>query len=117
MIDPASLDLTSVVRRSNAVVAAELDGDTVLYHDQLGTVNVLDPIATAIWRELDGDRVAEDIATHLATMYDTDTEQVGADVVTAIRALGRLGLLDGVASDPATIASHELDIPDHLDDR
>jgi len=56
----------------------ELDGEVVVYDD--GVLHKLDPIATVVWKALDGVTTLDELADELAEVYGADREQVLADV-------------------------------------
>ncbi|HVE63503.1 MAG TPA: PqqD family protein [Mycobacteriales bacterium] len=79
-----------------AVVAVELDGETVLYDEDAGALHLLDPIATVVWQCLDGEATLEQISVELAAAFEAPPEAVTGDVIELVTRLGRLGLLEGV---------------------
>lgn len=104
MISPEKITGSFVPVVDPAVVAVELDGESVLYHETAKTVHVLNMTATLIWRCLDGRTTLDTLSGELASVFAAPAEQVGGDVVTAVREFGRQGLLFEVESDPETVA-------------
>lgn len=104
MISPETITGSFVPVVDPAVVAVELDGESVLYHETAKTVHVLNGTATVIWRCLDGRTTLDDLSAELAAVFVAPVEQVGSDVVTAAREFGRQGLLSEVEPDPEAVA-------------
>jgi hypothetical protein len=93
------------------VIGVELDGQAVLYHEELRSVHVLDEIATIIWNRLDGQTTLESLAAELAEAYGADPEVILYDILTAVREFGRMGLLDGITPDTEVVVAHRLTQP------
>jgi hypothetical protein len=112
MTDSDDIDGGSRLARDPAVAHVELDGEAVLYHEQLRTVCVLNPTATAIWVRLDGTHDLDTVAADLAAASATAIELVRRDVIATARDLGDLGVLEGVAPDRTLVAELTLAEPD-----
>lgn len=108
MIEADHIDASSAPVTSSAVVGVELDGERVLYHEELHTVHLLNPTATIIWNCLDGSTVLMGLSVELADAFSADIDVVRSDVVEAVRDLGRQGLLEGVAADPELVSANQL---------
>ena len=95
--DHAEIETTFVPvgRRSAQVI--ELDGQGLLFDNDLRTWMVLNPTALVIWRCLDGTGTVTEIADDMSTAFGTEQEVVRMHVLQVVRAFGRQGLLEGVA--------------------
>lgn len=91
------IGLDTSVRHSSAVVSVELDGETVLYHEEFGTLHALNRTASVVWEQLDGSATVGEVARLLAAAADADAGTVESDVLDVVQQMGRLGLLHGVA--------------------
>jgi hypothetical protein len=109
MMDADAISEDFVPDADPDVAWIEVDGEAVLYHEGPRTVHVLNPTATMIWRCLDGSGDLRTIASDLAEIFEADPEAVSADVVRAVREMGRQGLLVGVRPDPGTVAAVRID--------
>jgi hypothetical protein len=98
-----SIDLGSVPVRAQHIASVEVDGEEVLYHETVGTVHVLSPSATLIWRCLDGVSTLDAVSRDLAEVFGVEQAVIGEDVVTTVRELGRQGLLEGVEPDEESL--------------
>jgi hypothetical protein len=105
---PDEIGPTFVAGAKVAVVGVELDGEAVLYHEVANTIHVLSPTATIVWNLLDGESDVASIVADLAEVFQVPSEQMLEDVLTAVRAFGRQGLLEGVEADADVIAASEL---------
>lgn len=111
-IPAGQLGARSTVSASPHVAAVELDGEAVLYHEQLRIVCVLDPTATLIWNSLDGEDDLATIAEQLAAQFGAPVGEVTDDVVTGARDLGARGLLADVAADPDVLTELAVEGPE-----
>ena len=119
MIQADAISETFVPDVDPDVAWIEVDGEVVLYHEGSKTLHVLNPTATMIWRCLDGSGDLTSIANDLAEIFEADPEAVSADVVSAVREMGRQGLLTGVEPDPEAVAANRIDAvaePESLDE-
>ncbi len=112
MIAPEEISGSFVPVVDPAVVAVELDGESVLYHESSRTVHVLNRTATVVWRCLDGRIALDELSADLAAVFSAPVEQVTSDVVAAVRELGRQGLLHDVEPDPERVAENTVVPPD-----
>lgn len=92
------IDADSAPAPGPAVVAVELDGETVVYDEESGALHLLDPIATVVWGCLDGKTTLAQTGADLATAFGAAPDAVAGDVVELVARLGRLGLLAGIAA-------------------
>ena len=82
--------------RQTSVVEAEIDGELVLLDTTSGTLHVLNPVAAAVWGELDGVRDVDAIVSELSDETGEDVARVRADVTNFLDRLASTGLLSGV---------------------
>lgn len=89
----ALLDVTP--RPSADVTSVEVDGETVAYSPRTG-VHRLDPVATVLWRCLDGATSLAELATDLADVFaEEDPARLRSDLLRYARDLRRAGLVEG----------------------
>ena len=67
--------------RRAGICEAEIDGDLVLLDTSSGAMHLLNPVAAAIWSEVDGQRAVEEIVADLSDASGADHSQVRSDVV------------------------------------
>lgn len=96
-----------------SVAGVELDGEMVLLDDDTGAMHTLNPTAGALWECFDGSGTVADIAADAAEVYSAEPATVAHDVLELARALGRQGLLVGVAPDAAPESGHAGHHHDH----
>ena len=89
----ASISAASCVRRRGDLASVEIDGETILYDPEAEMLHRLDPIATVVWGELDGDRPLSDVAADLAAAFETDEAVVLGDVMKLVQRLAADQLL------------------------
>ena len=114
MMAADDIDGRFVPTHARAVAEVELDGEGVLYHEELQTVCVLNPTATVVWNCLDGSSDLETLCRALAEAFSVELETIRADVLAIVREFGRLGLLEEVEPDPEEVAAHALAAPHAL---
>lgn len=101
-----------VATRAPAVAGVELDGEKVLYHEELRTVCVLNPTATVVWNCLDGSSDLDTLSADLAEVFSVEVTTIRRDVFAIVQEFGRQGLLAGVEPDPEAVADHTLSSPE-----
>lgn len=79
--------------RREGISEAEIDGELVLLDTSSGALHVLDRVAAAVWRELDGTRNIDAIVAELSDAAGAEIDQVRQDVARFLDQLGRGGLL------------------------
>lgn len=67
-------------KRKEKLPWRELDGRAVIIHPQKNQVHELNPVATLIWKNVDGSRSVESLAALIELEFETSTEQVLGDV-------------------------------------
>ena len=90
-----------------------MGAETVLLGN-FGQALVLNRTAGLVWRFLDGETAIADLIDDFSEVLDVDRDTVRADIVDFVRALGRSGLLQGVAEtiDPADLADIDWSPPE-----
>jgi len=84
------------------VASVEIDGEVVLLDGSSGVLRNLDPLGGIVWSCFDSSGTIDEIVADLCAEFDADRDAVRNDVLELARALGRDGLLRGVAApDPA----------------
>jgi hypothetical protein len=82
--NPAEPDLTpdSVLRRhgSPRLEQVEVDGETVVYDCEAGSLHLFDPLATVIWTLLDGTTTLRETSEQIAAIFERPTDEVLAHV-------------------------------------
>lgn len=102
-----SIELDSVVAPRRTVTAHAVDEQTILVDEASGASHSLDQIGGIVWSVLDGASPLDEIAADLAEAFGAPPEVVAGDVLQLARALGRAGLLEGIAEEPV---SDEVDV-------
>ena len=95
-ISSADIDGSFRPRAKEHITSAEVDDIAVLYDESYGVCHRLDPVATVIWSLLDGNTTIDALVDQLVELYDGDRATVEGDVITFVRHLGDLGVLEGV---------------------
>jgi hypothetical protein len=95
-ISSADIDGSFRPRAKAHITSAEVDNVAVLYDESYGVCHRLDPVASVIWSLLDGRTTIDELVDQLAELYATDRSTVEVDVMTFVRHLGDLGVLEGV---------------------
>ena len=105
VVAPDDIDVGFVPHLSPDLVPLEVGAETVLLGNY-GQALVLNPTAGLVWRFLDGETTIADLVDDFSDVLDVDRDTVRADIVDFVRALGRAGLLQGVAEpiDPGDLA-------------
>jgi hypothetical protein len=93
------IDGSFVPERRRSVGMVEIDGRAILMEAETGSLQLLDPVGTAVWSALDGGRTVEGVAAELAARYGAPVTLVGGDVSRFVAHLGREGMLEGVAGE------------------
>ena len=93
----------------STVVCVDLDGEAVLFDEDDGGLDRLDPIGAAVWSCLDGKTSIAQLADDLANVYDADRAVIERDVLELMRQLGHRRLLEGVRADDGEPGSRGAD--------
>lgn len=83
-----------MLQRNTTVLWRELDGEAVLLDPKVGCSYNLNHIGTFIWKMLDGNHSAEQIATSICESYEVEYEQALQDVEGIIAELVQHKLLE-----------------------
>jgi hypothetical protein len=102
VIDPGAIDLSFVPRPRADVAIVEIDGESVLAatvgDDEELLTHWLNATGTIVWQCLDGVVSLDELIADLAAAFGTDAGVIGDDVMRLTRALGAVGLLEGVTA-------------------
>ena len=71
----------------------EIDGRSVVINPKRGEVHEFDEVGTFLWKNADGTRSVEDIATALTTEFEVDLSSALADTKEFYSTLDALGLI------------------------
>lgn len=81
-------------RRRAGVVPVRIDAELLIVDEPEAGLHHLDPVATALWDRLDGDRSLVEIAEDLAAAYGAPLSTVLADVTSLVETLRAQGLVE-----------------------
>lgn len=87
-----------MLQRNEAILWRELDGEAVLLDSVAGCSYYLNRIGTLIWKMLDGNHTASDIATVICQSYEVEHEQALQDVEHMLIDMRNNNLLSDAAS-------------------
>ena len=90
MAKQKTVDLETIIARSNEVVSTEIDGEVVMMSIEQGNYSGLDGIGSEIWRLLENPLRVSDICDQMMARYDVDRATCEKDV---------LAFLNDLASD------------------
>ena len=93
--DSIAMDDRRPKRRSDVSIR-EVDGDTIVLDRGAEQIHRLNATASFIWHRCDGQYTVRDIADDLAGSFDVGPTAAKEAVVTAVRQLDQLGLLDPI---------------------
>src|SRR5262249_9364162 len=79
--------------RSDGILVAEAQGQTVLLRLSDGSYYALDEVGALIWELCDGERSLQDIVTELCSQFEATERTVTADVIEFVGELQREQLL------------------------
>jgi hypothetical protein len=102
-LDPDAIDAGFVPRFREDVVELPMDDELVLFDESTGQLHQLDRIATVTCSFVDGRMSLDAAIEELSAVFEAEHEAIAKDVVALFQRLGRLGLLEGVAGDPASV--------------
>jgi coenzyme PQQ synthesis protein D (PqqD) len=81
------LEWSTVVVRSDGILAAEIDGEAVMLSIENGKYYGLDPVGTNIWNLASEPRSIEQICAALLDRYDVDAETCRKEVTELLEVL------------------------------
>ena len=82
-----ALESSTVVVRSDAILAAEIDGEAVMLSIENGKYYGLDPVGTDIWNLASEPRSIGQICNALRDRYDVDAETCRQEVTELLEVL------------------------------
>lgn len=98
---------TFVVRFRDSVTSVELDDEAVLLDGATEAVHTLNPTGTLVWRCVDGVASLGEIIDDFAAVFvDVARDELAADILQLVRAMGAQGLLVGVRGTPEEEHQH-----------
>jgi hypothetical protein len=100
---PDAIDAGFSPRLREGVAFVPIGDRAVLYVEADGLLHRLDAIGATVCELLEGSASIAAIAGELAAAFDRDRSVVERDVVSFVRALAAIGLIDGVA--PAEVTT------------
>jgi hypothetical protein len=80
-------------RRRSGIEVIEIESEISIFNGEDRTL-MLNETASAIWRLLEHEHTAADIADQLAPLYGTTAEAIRPDIETTLADLLRLGVLE-----------------------
>lgn len=96
----ADIEVTFAPLPRPDVTAVVLDGEAVVLAEGASGAFFLDRLATLVWNTFDGSATIEELADDFADAFGAEVGVVRDDIVTLTRAIGRAGLLQGIAYEP-----------------
>jgi hypothetical protein len=91
------LSLTSLVRLTDGLISAPVDGEVVILSVERGTYYGLDEIGTEIWQRLESPMRVDALCDDLAPKYDADRQTIERDVLGLLESLLAEGLVSVTA--------------------
>jgi hypothetical protein len=88
-----SVTLDATPSPAAGVTSVELDGETVVLHEDRAQLHHLDAVATAVWARLDGRTSLRETCLALAEDFGVDLDKVQADVTALVERLAGEGLI------------------------
>lgn len=76
-----NIDLTDTVERNQAIVASDMDGETVMLNLSTSKYYNLGSVGGAIWEQLSAPMSIETLVTKLTTLYDVDRATCSQDIL------------------------------------
>jgi|HubBroStandDraft_6_1064221.scaffolds.fasta_scaffold1167061_1 hypothetical protein len=87
------LSLTSVVKSTDNLISAPIDGEVVILSVESGSYFGLDEIGSDIWRQLEAPTRVDVLCNSLGMKYDADRLTIERDVLTLLANLAAEGLV------------------------
>ena len=97
MSQTTKIELATLVKQSDEVISADLDGQAVMMHLERYEYFGLDDIATPIWEMIEEPISVTDLCDHLLPNYDVDRATGEQDVLAHLNDMLRDGLVNVVA--------------------
>lgn len=92
------MDLNTVVKRTNKVLATSLDDELVMFDADAGKYYNLNSVATEIWNNLDEARTVRELCMLLTDKFEITEEQCQKEVMEFLPRLKKKSLIDIVSS-------------------
>ncbi len=83
-----------LIRRSQATVGTELEGETVILDLDAGVYSGLDAVGTRIWQLLEREQTVADLCTVLLEEYEVGIEQCRQDLLVFLKDLAAQNLIE-----------------------
>jgi len=114
-VHPGDIQASSAPVGRPSVRLIELDGQVLIYDDELRHWLVLNQTASALWQCLDGSATVAEIADDLSAVFGAQPEKAQEQVLHMVRLLGHQGMLEGVVPfkpiEPESAVQARLDAP------
>ncbi|MGH2704421.1 MAG: PqqD family peptide modification chaperone [Actinomycetota bacterium] len=91
------IDGSFVPRPAEDARWVEIEGECVLLVEGTAETHLLNPIGSVVWQCFDGTATIQEIAEDLSAAFGVELDVVRESVLELARAVGRAGLLDGIA--------------------
>ena len=104
------IDTAFVPRRTSELAPVEIEGEIVAYQTAAGTIHVLNPSASLVWKMIDGTTDISCLASELSEAFDVAPEVMEQQVRSIVQEFGRQGLLEDVVADKETLRVTRLDL-------
>jgi len=83
-----------LIRRSQASIGTELEGETVILDLDAGVYSGLDAVGTRIWQLLEREQAVADLCAVLLEEYEVDVEQCHQDLLAFLKDLASQNLIE-----------------------
>lgn len=100
MLAKKNVKLSTVVARSEEVIASEIDGEVVMMNVALGSYSLLDDIGSEIWGLLERPCPVSDLCEKLMERYDVKKDQCQRDLLVFLNELVANNIIIADASAP-----------------
>ncbi len=105
---PDEIQASTVPRGRRSVRLIEIDGQALIYDDEIRRWLVLNPTASAVWHCLDGSGTVAEIAGDVSEVFGAAPELVQKQVLQMVQAFAWQGMLEGVSPRVGSPAAEEL---------
>ena len=96
VVHPGDIQASSAPVGRRSVRLIELDGQALIYDDEIRHWIVLNHTASALWQCLDGSATVAEIADDLSAVFGAQPEKAQEQVLHMVRLLGHQGMLEGI---------------------
>lgn len=110
-VQPAEILASSAPVGRRSVRIVELDGQALIYDEEIRHWIVLNQTASALWRCLDGSGTVAEIAGDLGAVFCAQPETAQEQVLHMVRVLGQQGMLEGIVPVPGGPGIEVVDEP------